>query len=392
MSQNVSGFVADGWSDVAEAFAHNIDSREDIGAGVSVFHKGKCVVDIAGGYFDKEATKPYTLDTLQLVFSTTKGVVATAVAMCVERGLLSYEEPVSLFWPAFAAHGKENVTVAQLLSHQAGLYTVDGPLTFEEVLDWNTMVTRLANTVPLFPVGSTHGYHALTFGWLAGHLVRLVDGRSIGAFVQEEIAGPLGIEFYIGLPADEQSRVARLMAHPLPKLPPEEALLLFEQSGPGTNGAQALSLNGAFREGAFNREDVRAAELAGANGITTARGLATVYAHLLPSRPGVQLLSEDVLATATRTVTRPGEKDAVLVTPTTFGMGFMTHGEHSRFAGPGSFGHSGAGGSFGFAQPAHDLAMAYVMNTMMTVYDEDPRRARLIAAAKHGGDVAEANA
>jgi len=107
------GFVADGWSGVAEAFAHNIDNREDIGAGVSVFHKGKCVVDIAGGYFDKEATKPYTLDTLQLVFSTTKGVVATAIAMCVERGLLSYEEPVSLFWPEFAAHGKEHVTVAQ---------------------------------------------------------------------------------------------------------------------------------------------------------------------------------------------------------------------------------------------------------------------------------------
>ena len=115
------GFVADGWSEVAGAFAHNIDSREDIGAGVSVFHKGKCVVDIAGGFFDRDATKPYTRDTLQLVFSTTKGVVATAVAMCVERGLLSYEEPVSLFWPEFAAHGKEHVTVAQLLSHQAGL-------------------------------------------------------------------------------------------------------------------------------------------------------------------------------------------------------------------------------------------------------------------------------
>ena len=201
------GFVADGWSDVADVLASNIDNRDDVGAGVSVFHRGKCVVDIAGGFFDKEATKPYTLDTLQLVFSSTKGVVATAVAMCVQRGLLSYEDPVSQIWHEFAAHGKENVTVAQLLSHQAGLYTVDGPLTFEEVLDWNTMVSRLANTAPLFPVGSTHGYHAFTFGWLAGHLVRLVDGRSIGRFIREEIANPMGSEIYVGLPEHLEHRV-----------------------------------------------------------------------------------------------------------------------------------------------------------------------------------------
>jgi len=202
------GFVADGWSAVAEAFAHNIESREDIGAGVAVFHKGECVVDIAGGYFDKEATQPYTRDTLQLVFSTTKGVVATAVAICVERGLLAYEQPVSLYWPEFAAHGKEHVTVAQLLSHQAGLYTVEGDLTYEQVLDWDTMVARLADTPPLFPVGSTHGYHAITFGWLAGELVRQVDGRSIGQFIAEEISGPLGGEIYVGLPQHHEPRVS----------------------------------------------------------------------------------------------------------------------------------------------------------------------------------------
>ena len=198
---SLDGFVADGWSDVADALAKNIDNRDDVGAGVSVFHKGKCVVDIAGGFFDRDATKPYTLDTLQLVFSSTKGVVATAVAMCVQRGLLSYEDPVSQIWPEFAAHGKENVTVAQLLSHQAGLYTVDGPLTFEEVLDWNTMVTRLANTAPLFPVGSTHGYHAFTFGWLAGHLVRLVDGRSIGRFIREEMQTQWVAKFMLACPS-----------------------------------------------------------------------------------------------------------------------------------------------------------------------------------------------
>lgn len=380
MSTRQYGYVAPGWEPVYDAFAHNLESGDDIGAGCAVYHGGQLVVDLVGGWRDRKQEQPYTEDVLQLVFSCTKGVTSLAVAMCVDRGLLRYDAPVSQYWPEFAQHGKGDATVAQLLSHQTGLFTVEGDVSLEEALDWDHMVERLAGTKPRFPIGSTHGYQAITFGWLAGELVRRVDGRSIGAFVQEEIAGPLGVEFYIGLPDDEQARVARLMAHPLPKLPPEEAVLLFERSGPGTNGAQALSLNGAFREGAFNREDVRAAELAGANGITTARGLATIYASLLSSRPGPQLVSDEVLSSATRTVTPAGEKDAVLVSPTTFGMGFMTHGEHSQFAGPGSFGHSGAGGSFGFAQPVHDVAMAYVMNTMMVTIDEDPRRQRLTHA------------
>jgi CubicO group peptidase (beta-lactamase class C family) len=374
------GYVSAGWESVYDVFAHNLESGDDIGAGCAVYHRGQLVVDLVGGWRDRKHEQPYTADTLQLVFSCTKGITSLAVAMCVDRGLLRYDAPVSQYWPEFAQHGKSDATVGQLLSHQTGLFTVEGDVSLEEALDWNHMVERLAGTKPRFPIGSTHGYQAITFGWLAGELVRRVDGRSIGAFVQEEISGPLGIEFYIGLPESEQSRVGRLMAHPLPKLPQEEAVLLFERSGPGTNGAQALSLNGAFREGAFNREEVRAAELAGANGITTARDLATVYAQMLPSWSGTKLLSDDVLHAATRTVTPQGERDVVLISPTTFGMGFMTHGEHSTFAGPGSFGHSGAGGSFGFAQPQLDLAMSYVMNTMMVTLDGDPRAQRLTHA------------
>jgi CubicO group peptidase (beta-lactamase class C family) len=380
MTNTQFGYVAPGWERVYDAFAHNIESGDDIGASCAVYYSNELVVDLVGGWRDRKHEQPYTDDNLQLVFSCTKGITSLAVAMCVDRGLLRYDAPVSQYWPEFAQHGKADATVAQLLSHQTGLYTVEGDVALEEALDWNHMVERLAGTKPRFPIGSTHGYQAITFGWLAGELVRRVDGRSIGAFVQEEIAGPLEVEFYIGLPVAEQSRVARLMAHPLPKLPPEEALVLFERSGPGTNGAQALSLNGAFREGAFNREDVRAAELAGANGITRARDLAKVYSHLLPSTSGTKLVSDDVLARATQSVTPQGERDVVLISPTTFGMGFMTHGEHSTFGGPGSFGHSGAGGSFGFAQPQHDLAMAYVMNTMMVTIEEDPRRHRLTQA------------
>mgnify|MGYP000194412879 FL=1 len=385
------GFVADGWSEVAEAFAHNIDSREDIGAGVSVFHKGKCVVDIAGGYFDREATKPYTLDTLQLVFSTTKGVVATAVAICVERGLLSYEEPVSLFWPEFAAHGKEHVTVAQLLSHQAGLYTVEGELSFEELLDWNTMVARLADTPPLFPVGSTHGYHAITFGWLAGELVRRVDGRNIGRFIAEEIANPLGGEIYVGLPERHEPRVSPInvgwprTATDAPTTPAAPAQL------PNKYLASALTVNGALNvKGGFNRQDLHAAEVPGANGIANARSLAAMYSATFTETEtpngAVRLLNEDTRKKMTVQQTKDGEVDLCLQTQRTFAMGFVTPSEKLAFDAPGSYGHAGAGGSVSFADPGRQMGFSYIMNRMKDSMFTDPRAVRLIEAASRCAD------
>ena len=382
------GFVADGWSGVADAFAHNIDNREDIGAGVSVFHKGKCVVDIAGGYFDRDATQPYTLDTLQLVFSTTKGVVATAVAMCVERGLLSYEEPVSLFWPEFAAHGKEHVTVAQLLSHQAGLYTVEGELSFEELLDWNTMVARLADTPPLFPVGSTHGYHAVTFGWLAGELVRRVDGRNIGRFIAEEIANPLGGEIYVGLPERLEPRVSPInvgwprTATDAPS-PPAQM--------PNKHLASALTVNGALNvKGGFNRQDLHAAEVPGANGITNARSLAAMYSATFTetetSNGAVRLLNEDTRKKMTVQQTKDGEVDLCLQTQRTFAMGFVTPSEKLAFDAPGSYGHAGAGGSVSFADPERQMSFSYIMNRMKDSMFTDPRAVRLIEAASRCAD------
>jgi len=382
------GYVADGWWEVAEAFAHNIDNREDIGAGVSVFHKGKCVVDIAGGYFDRDATQPYTLDTLQLVFSTTKGVVATAVAICVERGLLSYEEPVSLFWPEFAAHGKEHVTVAQLLSHQAGLYTVEGELSFEDLLNWNTMVARLADTPPLFPVGSTHGYHAITFGWLAGELVRRVDGRNIGRFIAEEIANPLGGEIYVGLPERHEPRVSPInvgwprTATDAPSAPAQL---------PNKYLSSALTVNGALNvKGGFNRQDLHAAEVPGANGITNARSLAAMYSATFTetetSNGAVRLLNEDTRKKMTVQQTKDGEVDLCLQTQRTFAMGFVTPSEKLAFDAPGSYGHAGAGGSVSFADPERQMSFSYIMNRMKDSMFTDPRAVRLIEAASRCAD------
>lgn len=378
--------VAPGWELVRDEFIKHLDSGMDRGASVAVRHKGELVVDLVGGSRDKEGTVPYDADTLNIVFSTTKGITALAVAMCVERGLIDYNEKMSTYWPEFAAKGKGDLTVAQVLAHRAGVYTVEGSITLEEALDWDTVTARLADTTPFFEPNSTHGYHALTYGWLGGELVRRVTGRSIGDFVATEIVAPLGVDFWIGLPEEHEHRVAHLMAHPIPTFPPEIAKFMNDHGGPGSEAATALSLNGAFGPGAFNKREVHAAQIPGANGISNAKSLATIYAAVIGEVNGVRLLGEDTLRLATTSETPVGEVDRILGRETVFGKGYMLHSDRNKYAGPGSFGHDGAGGSVAFAQPSRQLAVAYVMNTMLTVYDEDPRRAGYITAAVQCAD------
>lgn len=379
-------FVAPGWEPVRETFVANLTSGADRGAGVAIVHRGQVVVDLVGGHRDKAGDVPYDGDTLQLVFSTTKGIVSIAVAMCVERGLLDYNEKVATYWPEFAAAGKGNITVAQLLAHRAGLYTLDTPMPLEDTLQWDVITDKLASMAPLFEPGSTHGYHAITFGWLAGELVRRVTGRSVGQFVREEMAEPLGAEMHIGIADELQSRVAHIMAHPIPSFPPEIARIMNERGGPGTLGDKALSLLGAYGPGVFNKPEVRAAQVPGANGISNARSLAMIYAACVGEVNGVRLLNENTVARATKSATPAGEVDIVLKEETEFAMGFMVHSERTPFAGVGSFGHNGAGGSCAFAQPARQLGFAYVMNTMLTTYDPDPRPRGLIDAAVRCAD------
>jgi CubicO group peptidase (beta-lactamase class C family) len=380
----VTGHVEPGWEGVRDAFVANFAGGEDIGASVAVYHRGAPVVSLAGGSFDG-GDAPYTPDTLQLVFSTTKGITAIAVAMCVERGLLRYDEKVSTYWPEFAAHGKGDATVAQLLSHQCGLFTVDGPITLEEALDWDTVTARLADTAPDWPIGSTHGYHALTYGWLAGELIRRTDGRTPGQFVADEIAGPLGVDVYIGLPEALEPRVAPIIGAPLNADAIEDPAIkaMMEMfMGPESRGGRALSLNGAFSgNDTFNSRQVHAGEVPAANGISNAASLAAVYAATIGTVNGVRLLQADTVDRARVTVTPEGEGDMCLIMPTTFGMGFMTHGMFTPYAGPGSFGHPGAGGSVAFAQPERELAFGYAMNKMASNLANDTRAAALIAAA-----------
>ena len=384
---NFGGTVEPGWEAVEAAFRGNFERGEEVGAAVAIYHRGRQVVSLWGGEFDGGSDQPYNDSTLQLVFSTTKGIAATAVGMCVDRGLIRYDEKVSTYWPEFAAKGKGEATVAQLLSHQCGLFSIQGTMTLAEALDWDTITARLADTEPEWPIGSTHGYHALTYGWLAGELVRRVDPahRSIGQFVAEEIAGPLGLDLWIGLPEEHEHRVAPIQGSPLAAAEIDDPVMkaMIEQfMGPDTRGGRALSLNGAFAGGdTFNRRDVHAAQIPAANGIANAPSLARMYAATLAPLDGVQLLSDAVRATASTTVTPDNEPDACLIMPTTFGMGFMTHGPFSPFAGPGSYGHPGAGGSVAFAQPDRELAFAYVMNKPASNLANDARAQHLTDAA-----------
>lgn len=387
---NIVGTVAPGWEPVRDAFAANLANTEEVGAGVSAYYRGVQVVDLWGGWFDAERTIAYAEHSLQLVFSTTKGITAIAVAMCVDRGLLSYDAPVSKYWPEFAAHGKGDATVAQLLSHQVGLYTVDGPITLREALDWSTVTARLADTTPRWPIGTAHGYHALTYGWLAGELVRRVDPRhrSLGTFVRQEISEPLGVELWVGLPDQLIPRVSPMLPS-TPAIDDDMAAMIAQFVGPGTPAGDALSLNGAFSTvqepgvlGApvFNTRQVLTAEIPAANGVSNAASLAKVYAATMAPVDGVQLMSDEVRDIARVTVTPENEPDRCLIMPTTFGMGFMTAGPFSMYSGPGSYGHPGAGGSVAFAQPEREFAFAYVMNQMASNLAADVRAQALIDA------------
>ena len=391
----LSGTCAPGWEQVRDAVHTNFAAGEEVGCSVAVYHKGKLVVDLVAGWADRAKTKEYADDALQVVFSTTKGVTATAVAMCVERGLLSYELPVAHYWPEFAQNGKGNVTVAQLLSHQAGLYTVERHMELEEILHWNTITAELAGMAPLWEPGTEHGYHALTFGWLAGELIRRVDGRGVGQFIQEEIAGPLGVEIYVGLPEALENRVVPLLQGRDPNEPAqpetEEARqvreLLEQFMGPNTPGGKALSLSGSWTgEGLFNRSDVLRAEIPAANGATNARSLAAMYAALQHPVNGVQLLSGAMREAAFTVQTPANEADKCLVVPTSFAMGYMAASDFTPYAGEGSCGHPGFGGSVAFLQPQRELAFCFAMNYLAANLAGDTRAKTLMDAAARCAD------
>ena len=380
----INGTVAQGFEKVADVFRGNFEEYPELGAGFALYADGEAKVDIWAGVADASSGRAWDENTLQLVFSTTKGAAAICVARLVDAGRLSYDDTVASHWPEFAAAGKEHVTVRQLMSHQAGLPYVDQVLSLDDLLAVGPVVEALAAQAPVWEPGTTHGYHALTYGWLAGELVRRIDGRSIGTYVAEEIAAPLGIDFWIGLPESEEQRVSTLASAPPPTDPAEFAMLM-QMMGPGTIGFKALTMNGSLMalgaaKNPFNTRAIHATEMPAANGITNASSLAKMYAATVSDVDGIRLLSPEVMrAASAEAVDGP---DAALIADTRFGMGFMLDNETVPLLGPNAFGHAGAGGSLGQADPDSGVGYGYVMNQMLGGIAGDPRTVRLNDAVR----------
>lgn len=372
----VGGSVETGFEPVQEAFAANFERYGEVGAACCVHVHGRRVVDLWGGVTAPGGTDPYTAETMQMVLSVTKGVVAIAAHTLAQDGRLDFDAPVVDYWPEFAAEGKSKIPVRWLFSHRAGLAAIERPVTLEDVYAWTPVVDALAAQRPLWEPGTAHGYHAITYGWLAGEVLRRVSGMSVGKLIAERITRPLQAEFFIGLPEVLNSRVAPLIPSPPPPpgAPPDAMALRLADTT--TLAYKAFTNPRALA--ALNEYPFRAAEVPAANGIGTARALSRIYAACIGEVDGIRLLDAETLAKASRTQAR-GE-DLVLGYETHYGTGFQLPFPFRPMAGAGSVGHYGMGGSVAFAHPELGFSFAYVMNQMMPSAQVDPRHAALVQA------------
>ena len=369
---NIEGTCDPCFAGVRDAFAICFDQGLEHGGGVSVVVNGKTVVDLWGGHADGARTRLWRQDTLINVWSSTKGVVALAIAMLVERGRLDYAAPVARYWPEFAAGGKERITLDQVMSHQAGLNGLAVPMDEAGLLAWTPFVDALAAMAPLWEPGSRCVYHALTYGHLAGEVLRRVDGRSIGRFIAEEIAGPLGADFHVGLSASEDARVAEMIEGPK-----ASDWVDFVRTSPFPHACD----NPAPRALAPNDRAWRAAEVPGGNGQSTAHALARVYGMMATGGTweGRTLISRAAIEEAARPRFRG--TDESFAAPAVVAAGFqMEDPTYASRASPQTFGHGGWGGAFGFADPGAGVGFGYVTNRMLGFDDLDPRRKVLIDA------------
>lgn len=364
--------MAPGFEPVRDAFVANF-GRGEVGASCCVYAGGEPVVDIWGGTTGPGSDEPYTDRHLQLVASATKGAMAILALRLAEQGKLDFDAPVRSYWPEFAA----DMPVRLLFSHQAGLVAVDAPLRIAEFCAWTPVIEALATQKPYWEPGTAHGYHAWTYGWLVGEVLRRITGRTPGQLLAEEIAGPLGIEFFVGLPEKEMDRVARL--HPAPPPAPGSPLDRLTATLVDPNGLAYkafLVSNGML--GVLNEPDFLRAEVPAANGMANARALARMYAACLGEVDGVRLLRPETVAAAM--VPHTTGADRVLTFQSRFGLGFQLSFPERPMAGDGSFGHYGLGGSVGFAHPERGLAFGYAVNQMLPGGTADPRSVALIEA------------
>ncbi len=372
----IDGWVASEFEPVLDAFTANFDAHAEVGAAVCVYLDGEPVVDLWGGLADTTTGRAWAPDTVVPVFSSSKGVTAVGANLAIERGLLDPDAPVATYWPEFAANGKDAITVRQTLSHQAGLPLVDGDFTLDEVCAWDPVVEQIARQKPIWEPGTKHGYHMKTYGWINGELIRRVTGISPGQFLRKEVADPLGIDFWVGLPEDVEPRVARLE---VPKVdmrallePLKEKMLLARVF---SNPSDLFSYDDMW-----NTRQMHACEMPSSNGISDARALARLYASLFGAGvDGIRTLNDATVARARAEQVRG--PDTVLMVESAFGLGFMLGATFGAANPANVFGHAGAGGSLAFADPETGVAFGYVMNDLRFAQGEgDPRSETLVRA------------
>jgi CubicO group peptidase (beta-lactamase class C family) len=369
---HIQGSCDPNFAGVADAFIENFASQGEVGASACVTVDGETVVDIWGGTANAETNAPWQKDSISTVFSCTKGATALCAHILISRGLLDIDGLVADYWPEYATNGKEETTVRMMLDHTSGVPVTRGKLKQGAFHDWDYMVDQLANQEPFWQPGTRSSYHAFTFGWTVGELVRRVSGRSLGTFFQDEIAKPLGIDFWIGLPEEQEPRVA-------PLIPPAGApdggdpmFRAFLADPESVSGLVITSIGENMAPGCNSRAD-RAAEIGGANGTTNGRGLAGMYAPLAcgGALNGVKLVDADTLAGMGAT-SAGTHQDGSLQVPVRFAAGYMKSmdnrrnfpGDFSCLMGAGAFGHVGYGGSIGMADPGCRMSLGYTMNNM----------------------------
>ena len=374
----VHGTVTPGFEPVEAAFRENFERRGEVGAAACAWHDGEKVVDLWGGLADRENDRPWNEDTLVVIFSSTKGMVALCLLMLADRGKLDYDRPVADYWPEFAAGGKETITVRELLNHRAGLAVVERPLPLSDWCEPAQVGPALASQRPQWKPGADQGYGAISAGAYAAELFRRIDGRSLGRFFAAEVAGPLDADAFIGLPIDLETRVATLYPANLCaarlRLLPEiltgrtvegrlERALLVKRSLP----SRAFGNPDLGRKGleVFNEPDVHRMEIPWAGGIASARGLVKIYAALAMggALEGTRLCRPESVEPLKRRQSW-SERDRVVQKPLGFSQGFLKEECHVFSPGEEAFGHSGTGGALGLADPDRRLAFAYVMNRM----------------------------
>ncbi|MGW0731538.1 serine hydrolase domain-containing protein [Streptomyces sp. NPDC002851] len=394
---NVQGTVAPGFEPVRDAFVRNFTDRGERGAAVTVYRDGRPVVDLWGGRRDADAGpegRTWAPDTAQIVRSVTKGIAAAVPLLLHQRGRLDLDAPVGTYWPEYKAAGKERTLVRHLLAHRAGVPVLDHPVTAAALAaDPEAGAAAVAAQAPEWEPGTDHGYHAHTYSWLLGELVRRVTGRTIGRWIDEEIARPLGLDLWLGLPPQHAAdgRVGRGG-----RVEPPSAADGSLRLRPKRNVAAAYADPESLTSRAFraleptdeNAPGYRALELAASNGVATARSLARFYAALVGPVAGQeeqQASHPRLLAPATVTLARTEESagpDRVLVVNTRFGLGYMLHGASSPLLGPGSFGHPGRGGPLAFADPETGIGFGYVTNGLQKGVTADPRAQALVRALR----------